>query len=164
LVPHLASENVHFISRQPLSVIFSALANLRHELGRVDQAVSFEETALRYRYLFSEPEGISISHHNLAIYLAENGTQFALDHRLAAAVIRYQIVSGMFESSLGGLARNLARFSPEALPVSFDQLCDRVEEVEGVRFRELWQRLPKRTEDGDQLLKELIEMAKSAKP
>ena len=56
---------------------------------------------------------------------------------------------------------DLDKFGSEALPESFDQLCDRVEEVDGVRFRELWARLPKRAEDGDQLMKELIEAAKS---
>jgi len=35
-----------------------------------------------------------------------------------------------------------------------------VEQVEGVRFRELWNRLPKRFEDGDQLLKELVKAAR----
>jgi hypothetical protein len=38
-----------------------------------------------------------------------------------------------------------------------------VEQVEGVRFRELWDKLPKRAEDGDQHLKELIETARGPK-
>jgi hypothetical protein len=33
-----------------------------------------------------------------------------------------------------------------------------------VRFRELCERLPKRAEEGDQLLKELVEMARGVKP
>lgn len=146
-------------SVQGLGVVFSALADLVDKLGQKDQAISFEETALRYKYIFGEPESISISHHNLAIYLRETGSKSALDHRLAGAIIRFQISSGMLASSLAGLAMNLDQFGPEALPESFDQLCHRVEEVDGVRFRELWARLPKRAEDGDQLLKDLIEAA-----
>ena len=69
----------------------------------------------------------------------------------------------MLPWSLSGLAYDLDKFGPEALPGSFDQLCDRVEQVEGVRFRELCERLPKRAKDGDQLLKELIEIAKDAR-
>ena len=53
----------------------------------------------------------------------------------------------MIASSLQGLAYDLDKFGPEALPGSFDQLCDRVEEVEGVRFRELCERLPKQAEE-----------------
>jgi hypothetical protein len=70
----------------------------------------------------------------------------------------------MLASSLRELAMDLAEFGLEALPGSFDQLCHRVEQMDGVRFRELWERLPKRAEDGDQLLKELIETARGAKP
>ena len=147
-----------------LSAVFSSLANLVDKLGQADQAISFEETALLYSYLFGTPESISISHYNLANYLGRAGFKSALDHRLAADVIFFQTGSGMLASSLGGLARDLEEFGPEALPESFDQLCDRVEQVDGVQFRELWARLPKRAEDGDQLLKDLVEMAKNAKP
>ena len=68
----------------------------------------------------------------------------------------------MLASSLKGLARDLDKFGPEALPGSFNQLCDRVERVDGVRFRELYERMPNRVEDSNQLLKELVEMARSA--
>lgn len=147
-----------------LGMVFDALADLVDKLGHVDQAISFEETALRYKYLWGGPEAISISHHNLANCFSTNGSKSALDHWLAAATIDFQISSGMLASSLRELAMDLAEFCPDAQPESFDQLCTRVEQVEGVRFRELWQRLPKRAEDGDQLLKELIETARGAKP
>ena len=104
-----------------------------------------------------EPESISTSHNNLANYLGRAGSLSALDHRLAAAAILIPIGSGMLASSLDGLSWDLDKFGPEALPESFDQLCQRVEQVEGVRFKELWQRLPQRA-DGDQLMKDLIEL------
>jgi len=72
--------------------------------------------------------------------------------------------SGMIASSSNEFAMDFAKFGPEALPESFDQLCNRVEQVEGVRFRELWDKLPKRSEDGDQLLEELVKAARGAKP
>jgi tetratricopeptide (TPR) repeat protein len=149
-------------SIEGLGVVFTALANLMNESGQVDQAVSFQETGLRYSYLFGDPERIAIDHHNLAVYLAESGSKSAIDHMLAGVVVRYQIGSGMLASSLKGLARDLDKFGPEALPGSFNQLCDRVERVDGVRFRELYERMPNRVEDSNQLLKELVEMARSA--
>ncbi len=151
-------------SIEMLGKVFSALADLVDKMGRREQAISFEEMALRYKYIFGDPVDISISHYNLANCLNKKGSGSALDHRLAAASILFQIASVMLSSSLRGLASDLDKFGPEALPGSFDQLCDRVEQLDGVRFRELWQRLPKRTEDGDQLLKELIETARGAKP
>ena len=143
-----------------LGMVFTAFANLMNESGQVDQAVSFQETGLRYSYIFGDPESIALDHHNLAVYLAKSESKSALDHRLAGFVIRYQIGSRMLALSLKGLAFDLDKFGPEALPGSFNQLCDRVEQIGGVRFRELFERLPTRAEDGDQLLKELVEMAK----
>jgi hypothetical protein len=35
-----------------LGMVFDALADLVDKLGHVDQAISFEETALRYKYLW----------------------------------------------------------------------------------------------------------------
>lgn len=149
-------------SIQGLGVVFSALADLVDKFGQKDQAISFEETALRYKYIFGEPESISISHHNLADYFSRAGFS-SLEHRLADVIIKYLIGSGMLPWSLGDLARDLDKFGPEALPESFDQLCHRVEEMDGVRFRELWEKLPKRAEDGDQLLKDLVEAARAKK-
>jgi len=147
-------------SIEMLGMVFGALADLRAQLGQVDQAISFGETALRYSYIVGDPVDISISHHNMANYFSKNGSRSAMDHTLAAASIFYQISSGWLSSSLKGLAFDLDKFGVEALPGSFDQLCHQVEQVEGVRFRELWDRLPKRFEDGDQLLKELVKAAR----
>jgi hypothetical protein len=72
--------------------------------------------------------------------------------------------SGMIASSLKYLTMDLALFGLEAMPESFDQLCYRVEQVEGVRFQELWQKLPKRAKDSNQLLKEIIKMTRGMKP
>lgn len=144
-----------------LGVVFSALGDLKNKLGQRAQAIRFEEMALRYKYISGDPDSISISHFNMGNYLALEGLQSALDHRLAATAIVFQIGSGRFASALIRLAIDLHEFGPKALPESFDQLCDRVEEVEGVRFRDLWARLPKRAKDSDQLLKEIIEAAKA---
>jgi tetratricopeptide (TPR) repeat protein len=150
-------------SIEGLGIVFSALADLMDRAGQIEQAISFEEMALRYKYLFGDPESISISHNNLSIYLGKTGSASAPDHKLAAAIIFCQTGSGMFDSSLNGLTYDLNKFGAEALPSSFDMLCGRVERVEGVRFRELWERLPKRSIDGDKLLKELVEAARGAK-
>jgi hypothetical protein len=79
---------------------------------------------------------------------------------LAATVILYRINSGMLATSLRGLAYDLDKFGPEALPGSFDMLVGRVEQVEGVRFRDLFNRLAGPEQDGDRVMQEVIEMAK----
>ena len=150
-------------SIQMLGMVFTALADLADEQGRGDRAVDFEETALRYGYIFGDPESIAISHYNLANYLGRAGSEAGLNHRLAAVVIRFQTSSGRLASSLSRLSWDLDKFGSQALPGSFAELCDSLEKVDGVRFRELWDRLPKRAEDGDVLLKELIGAARGAK-
>ena len=145
-------------SLEMLGMVFGALSDLEFQLGHLDQAISFNETAMRFGYVYGEPETISVIHNNLAICLGEAGFKSALDHRLASALIRYQIGSIIIDLILiKGLAWDLEKFGVEALPGSFNQLCSRMEMEEGVRFRELWERLPKKAEDGDLLLKELIE-------
>jgi tetratricopeptide (TPR) repeat protein len=150
-------------SIEMLGMVFGALADLAIRQGHGDQAVDFEETALRYSYIFGDPETIAISHNNLASYLGGLGSETGLNHRLAGGLIRFRTSSGMLDSSLRGLSRDLDKFGSEALPGSFAELCDSVEKVDGVRFRELWERLPKQEEDGDKLRKELIEAARGAK-
>ena len=47
------------------------------------------------------------------------------------------------------------------MPASFDQVCDLVEQTEGVRFRELFSRLPQRAASGDEALQAVLAMAQT---
>lgn len=143
-----------------LGKVFSALADLECRSGRIDQAIRFESAALRYSYRIGDPEDISISHDNLAIYFYKAGSNKALPHCLAGGIVRYQICSGFFPLSLSNLAIELVRFGSQYLPTKFDNLCSIVEDVEGVRFRELFDRLVGPKVDGNQVMREVIEMAK----
>jgi len=149
-----------------LGKVFTALADLEDELGHGQQAIAFEETALRYKYLGGDPEDCAISHFNLANDLMRGGgpPAAALAHRLAAGVIRFQTGSGRLTSTLGGLALHFAEFAPKPppLPASFDDLCRLVEEVEGVRFRELLERLPPRAGTGEEVLRQVVTLAQEA--
>jgi len=146
-----------------LGHVFCALADLETELSHRGQAIAFEETALRYRYLVSNPEDCATSHDNLAIYLmqARSVPETALAHRLAAGAIRFQTGSGRLATTLRNLAIDFAQFIPDPppLPESFDELCRMVEAVEGVRFRELFERLPRRAATGDEALREVLRLA-----
>jgi len=73
---------------------------------------------------------------------------------LAAILIFFQIGSGFFESGLNALRIHLNHLGEDPpLPASFADLCRRVEQVEGVHFRELFERLPRdRAPDGDAAL------------
>jgi hypothetical protein len=143
-----------------LGAIFSALAILEDGLAHPQQAIAFQETALRYKYLAGTPEDCAISHHNVSNYLDRAGgeQQVALAHLLAAGVIRFQTGSGMLVSTLRNLAIDFANSAPDSppLPASFDELCRLVEEVDGVRFRELFERLPRRAATGDAALVEVL--------
>jgi len=46
------------------------------------------------------------------------------------------------------------------VPAGFDQVCAVVERTEGVRFRELFERLPRRDESGDEALRAVLDLAR----
>jgi hypothetical protein len=151
---------------QELGAVFSAMAELEDKLGHPDRAIAHEQTALRYSYLTGDPGDCSISHFNLANYLVRGGgsPESALDHRLASAIIFLQTGDGRLPFTIEALSRHLASFDPNPPPVpaSFAELCRIVERVEGVKFRELFARLPTtRAATGDDALRMVLEMARS---
>jgi hypothetical protein len=149
-----------------LGAVFSAMADLEDKLGHPDRAIAHEQTALRYSYLIGDPGDCSIRHFNLANYLVRGGgpPEAALAHRLACAVIHLQTGDGRLPTTIQALSRHLASFDPDPPPVpaSFAELCGIVERVEGVRFAELFARLPTdRAATGDEALQRVLEMARS---
>jgi hypothetical protein len=130
-----------------LGNVYSALADLEDETGGHSEAVRFEELALRFSYQAGEPVGCAISHHNLSNYLKQQGAEpeLILAHRLADATICLQTRSGGMATTV----RNMAKTDLPAMPPPFTTVADHVEAVEGVRFRALFERLPRTVPDGD---------------
>jgi tetratricopeptide (TPR) repeat protein len=148
-----------------LGLAFTGLASVERSLGHPGPAIDYGRLALRYKYLASTPGECAIGHSNLANSLLDGAdpVKDALAHRLAAAVIRLQTADGRLPYTLRDLAAHLAMFAPGAapLPADFDELCQRVERVDGVRFRELFGRLPPaRAATGDDALRIVLQMAK----
>ncbi|WP_086922024.1 NB-ARC domain-containing protein, partial [Variovorax sp. JS1663] len=140
-----------------LGKVFSALAELEDKTGAPDKAAGFERWALGYKYQVGDPDGCSISHHNLANYLERSTSESpqALAHRLAATVLCVQICSGHLPVTLRALAsRNL---SPR--PLAFADVVRQVEAVPGVRLAALFERLPRTFADGDAALATIWQMA-----
>jgi tetratricopeptide (TPR) repeat protein len=133
--------------------VYSALADLEDEDGHSQAAANFEQSALRYNYQGGIPEACASSHNNLSNYLRniEASPTDVLAHRLAAALLRLQIRSGGLITTI----KNLANLALPAERPSFDEVVASVEQVDGVRFRELFSRLPVHAPDGDAAL-ELI--------
>ena len=150
-----------------LGKVFGALADLEDKLNHRDRAIDLSHTALRYTYLAGDPEDCTASHFKLANYLRDAGGPpvVALAHRLAAALIRFQTASGKLPSTLQALARDLADFiASPPLPADFAALCAIVEQVEGVRFRDLFERLPKdQAADGDAALQQVLALARQVR-
>jgi hypothetical protein len=136
-----------------LGKVLSALAILEAEQGDPAGAARFEAVALRYSYQAGDPEDCAISHNNLANYLERSGAaaEEGLAQRLAAGAILFQIGSG----NLAILLSNLARSPLPPAPPPFDEVAERVEATDGVRFRDLFARLPAQAPDGDAALAEV---------
>jgi len=149
-----------------LGRVFSALADLEDKLGHNSEAIHYEQMALRCKYLAGEPETCATSHFNLANYLMRSRREppAALAHRVAAAIIEFQTSAGGLANTLDALSLHLASFAPDPppLPANFDELCQLVEKVEGVRFRELFSRLPcDRASTGDAAQQKVLELART---
>ncbi|MFY9824151.1 MAG: CHAT domain-containing protein [Thermoanaerobaculia bacterium] len=136
-----------------LGKVFTAMADLENEEGNPSAAASFEKSALRHTYQAGDPEDCAICHNNLANSLerTQGAPEEVLAHRLAVGILCFQISSG----SLGHSLRNLARASLPPSPPLFEEVARRVEEIDGVHFRELFEQLPKRARDGDAAIAEV---------
>jgi hypothetical protein len=145
---------------QELGLVYAALAVLEQLTGGRAAAVRFAEVALGYNYQDGEPESCALSHNNLAIYLrlAEESAE-ALAHGIAAAIIRLQMRSGQLPTTVRALA---PLDLPATLP-DFAEVTRRVEAIEGVRFRALFERLPCTAPDGDAAIAAVWQMVADEK-
>ena len=145
-----------------LGKVLSALADLEGQTTGPAAARRFEAAALRHKYLAHDPGDMAISHFNLANYIVEDHGPpgEALAHRLAAVLLVALMRSGRLQSGLQALADDLGRLGPAGrvhLPQDFDALCATVEQVEGVHFREAFDRLAApQNITGDELLQQIV--------
>lgn len=148
-----------------LGLIHGAIADLEDDIEHFEEAVRHESAALGFMYSDLHPKGCAASHFNLASYLFRTnaGDRVAMAHRLAGALIFYQTNDGDLPNNLIAVRRDLAR-APSGPPATFDELCRLVEQTEGVRFRELFSRLPQRAAPGDEALRTVLEMAHPVEP
>ena len=145
---------------QELVKVYGALSILMDNVNRPGSAIDFAEIATRYAYLVGNVEDISIMHNNLGNYLAKAESSKGLAHHLAEAMISYLGDRGILASSLNHLSIDFTQFGTQATPATFDQLCQIVEEVEGVKFRELFFRLEGPDANGDKVMQEVLRMAR----
>jgi tetratricopeptide (TPR) repeat protein len=144
-----------------LGAVHIAIADLEYYLQHLPEAVRHASAALRYGYSVLSPSVCAIRHFNLGVYLLSSNahSREALAHRLASTLIRYQMNHGDLPNNIQVLRNELAQVSPADVPASFDQVCDLVEQTEGVRFRDLFSRLPQRAASGNKALQAVLAMA-----
>jgi tetratricopeptide (TPR) repeat protein len=142
-----------------LGTAFSALADLEDKEGRPSHAAAFEKASLRYRYLCGIPGDCTASHNNLASYLERTGepAETWLPHIIAAGLICIQ--SG---AHLSTIVHSLAISGLPDSPPSFESVASTVESVQGVRFRLLFDQLPRTYPSGDAALAALWEEVRGA--
>ncbi|MGH8886378.1 MAG: hypothetical protein ACRDYX_14615, partial [Egibacteraceae bacterium] len=108
-----------------------------------------------------DPDGVAISHFNLATYLQRGGQDaaVAVAHRLASAVIELQTGSGRLPRIIRALVQDLAGFDGDP-PGSFAELCRLVDQTGGVHLAQLVDRLPTQAPDGEKALAEVLRLAR----
>jgi tetratricopeptide (TPR) repeat protein len=146
-----------------LGYSLSALASVEDALGHGERAVDLAREALRFGYA-GDPDGVGVSHHNLANYLRGRGADPGVvgAHRVAAAVIAYQTGSGRITDRLSALGRLLAGDDGASVPRSFGQVCALVGQVPGVDLAGLLARLPSRAHDPDTAVQVVLAAALDA--
>jgi hypothetical protein len=139
-----------------LGVVYGALAELEDKTGDPNAAVRFQTLALGYGYQSADPEPCAGRHLNLATYLKRlgHGPAEVLAHRLAAGSICLQMQSGYLSTALN----NLSTAGLPSQPPPFSEVVKAVEAIEGVRFRALFDRLPRNCPDGDAALARIWEL------
>ncbi|MGH8904283.1 MAG: AAA family ATPase, partial [Egibacteraceae bacterium] len=154
-----AFEDAHDVAG--LGQVLGALADVEYRLGRTGSAVRLEQDALRLSYATGDPDGVAVSHFNLATSLQSTGQDaaVAVAHRLASAVIRLQTGSGWLPDTLRQLAQDLAGFDGDP-PGSFAELCRLVDQTDGVHLAQLVDRLPTQAPDGEAALAEVLHLAR----
>ncbi len=130
-----------------LGKTYSAIADLEDKENHREAAVRFGKIALQYGYLSVRPESCAINHNNLSNYLKSAGEprDAWLAHLLASGIMRIQIGSGGLKINV----QNLINSNLPDAPPAFDQIAATVEQIDGVRFREMFALLPARFPDGD---------------
>ena len=144
-----------------LGKTLGALADLAYVEGSPGEAFAFGRLALRYAYRADEPGACADRHGNFAAYAERTGSsgEEAVSHHLAAAVLHFQTGSGDLATSL----HNIGLSTLPAAPPSFAEVAARVEEIEGVRFRALFDALPRRAPDGDAAIAAVWQQVAEAK-
>ena len=122
-----------------LGNIFGARSDLEAERGNLAASLAFQKTAIRYHYLYRDPQDIAADHNNLASALRTAGVDPAAQraHRLAAAMIRQ--LTGMTHhlfQTCGILASEL-RAADGHLPETVPEVVAIAEQTEGVKLGEL---------------------------
>ncbi len=144
-----------------LGCVLTAIADLEYKLHGPGTARSFEERAIRYHYSVGDPLKCATSHMKLASYIGHDtgSASEALAHQLAAMIISLLIGSGHLEQYFNLFAQHVAELREAAqpgLPNSFGTLQATLEAIEGVRFKELADRLNVQGANFDALLGAVI--------
>lgn len=131
-----------------------------------DTPIRTQQLALRTAYAENDPLRCSVHHLNLANQMAAAGGDVPtlLAHRTAGALLLFQAGGDLLPDALGSLAMSFVQHAPRRprLPDDFDALAAIVEQVDGVRFREMTQQLSQGGgASGDEALHAVVGMARS---
>lgn len=130
-----------------------------------DTPIQIQQHALRNAYAADDPLRCAAHHLNLANQMAAAGSEPStyLAHSVAGAVLLFQAGGDFLPDSLGQLAMSFVQHAPRKppLPDDFDTLASIVEQVEGVRFRAMTDRLSlDGGASGDEALHAVVGMAR----
>jgi hypothetical protein len=146
-----------------LGEVFGGWAILEMKRKNSADAIAFSHKAIRHSYAEGDPHALVTDHNNTAsvIVNGDGDPEDAIAHRLAAALISLG-AQGEYPRSIYMLAVTLSESGPDGLPRDFEDLCARLERIDGCEFSGLCARLGITEENGDEIIGRVVTDASDA--
>ncbi len=150
-----------------LAAAFGARADLEDHRDHPREAVEFQCTSLRLRYVHPDPREISTAHHRLADYLSRAARNPAEQraHRLTASLLNHLTGNTReLAKTIAVLASELWSGTPDApaLPATMPEITRLVDADDGIRFGALLVTLCPDPATAERALAELLAAAAAA--
>lgn len=150
-----------------LAAAFGARADLEDHRDHPWEAVEFQCTSLRLRYVHPDPREISTAHHRLADYLSRAARNLAEQraHRLTASLLNHLTGNTReLAKTIAVLASELRSDTPDApaLPATMPEITRLVDADDGIRFGALLVTLCPDPATAERALAELLATAAAA--
>jgi tetratricopeptide (TPR) repeat protein len=156
----------NFNDADGLARVFQAKGRLAFKAGNIGAAASLHQKALRYAYAVGD-QGLAADCHmaiaNVLILSGEDPSGQLL-HRLAGIMLDRAVTGRGDVAAVDPLVTSLLVAGGHRVPTDFNELSTGLERAADIPFARLFLRISDDPSNGDELLRDIVESARSARP